>query len=875
MHPASQEPSDAGERWTARLRGATEDTAARESALIELRDEALRAQAEREPGFAAAYAYAAYLCVADACESATTDRDVDAWAAQARSACANDRFLTQRWSAELTYAEWLLAQGRSADAQARLAAFPRAEPRLRSQALLERRLRISIARAAHDVEAARAIHGEAPAAIAGAELPPAEGRLRAAIESELCRAEIDAGVPDLAALALAAERSLVDSIQGRVDTPEGCEAWVRLRLDEALFALATEAFERAARICDEVLASPLDVQTSERLELLACLAIALDEHSRQGGDGYERALKVLDEVLRLAQPATGLALNARLMRAEMKLRTGDVDAAEIELRECAGLDALPANGVTSLEPRVRRRALLACAARLSARRRGEPDAASLESLRARRDELARALDESCAEWTRVAPRAGGVGLLYWGGQRFAVSELMRAEIELAPGTHGVERALDVLTRAQCAGSLARELASGPQPGWTQVREELLAPGRGILIVFPSLNDSDLLLVDQGGAVHVRLRASRDALVSAVNEALERIALPPGGAGEASASREEDVDSALATLRELVLPDEILPRLRSWNEIHILGTDICGQLPWECLPLDGAPLGVAKAVAHLPSLPAGYWISRRERSRTGSAAFDLAVIAAPRLSAQLASEHPAQIPFAIGAEEQRALLSSLSTDRVRWISGLDANLDQLASPDVAGASVLSVFAHGVYLSGRERPAALLLAEGTQHGGLLTCDDIEALERTPALVELLACGAGRGPARVGDDCGAHMASSFHRRGTCDVIVSRASLSLEATLELARHLNLALAEPGATPAEALRRARGALRSEARFRDPFYWGSVSLEGLGFGTSIHWVAPRTERPPLLWLAAGAALVLIGTGAWRLRRLRAPSPRAC
>jgi CHAT domain-containing protein len=145
-------------------------------------------------------------------------------------------------------------------------------------------------------------------------------------------------------------------------------------------------------------------------------------------------------------------------------------------------------------------------------------------------------------------------------------------------------------------------------------------------------------------------------------------------------------------------------------------------------------------------------------------------------------------------------------------------------------VLQFLTHGLYDPMRSRPAALLLSPGRADDGRLFGDAIEAELPAPELVILSACGAARGPARLGDDGVTSLGGAFLSAGARCVILSRYDLELEATLLLTRHL-FARLDGGDSPAEALRAARAELSADPRFAHPFFHAGVQAVGLGGGT--------------------------------------------
>ena len=165
--------------------------------------------------------------------------------------------------------------------------------------------------------------------------------------------------------------------------------------------------------------------------------------------------------------------------------------------------------------------------------------------------------------------------------------------------------------------------------------------------------------------------------------------------------------------------------------------------------------------------------------------------------------------------------------VRVLQGEAATLASLRSLDPGRARIFQFLGHGVRDYELERPARLVLAFDDAHDGLVSCLDVEADGAAAELVLLTSCRSGGGPTRRGDGAMSHLGGSFLRCGARAVVASPTDLALEPALRMSATVHEALAA-GASPAEALRRARAALVADGEWADAFFHAQYRVLGLG-----------------------------------------------
>ncbi len=567
-----------------------------------------------------------------------------------------------------------------------------------------------------------------------------------------------------------------------------------------------------------------------RASLLSARGQALTELSRKEPALESKAIAAFDEARAIPEFASADALIMEMRYAGLKIRRGELAGAQ-ELLESARSRLDPWKqlrdplGTSAMEAE-----LETIAARLALARGGGADVLE-PRLRALTDAVHRRIEL----WSLTPNRQGGLGFLHYGLRRSFLGALIDLSVAVHGPRTGAERALEELMRVQAESTLVRRLG-GETGDLDSVRRELLDEERGMLIYLPAPEGSHVFALDREGLAYAEL----------------------------------DPESSL-TQSEL-LPPEVLERLREWRGVTIVGADLLGHVAFEQLPLgsDG-PLGIARAVDYLPSLPLGLALRRREKPEAPE--LDLVVVGAPVTSPAVRDDWPDLAPLDFGAEEARDLTLAYAPSRTLVLSGSDATRARLVEVDLSRTRSLQFLAHAVQDGGIERPAAIVLTGEGEDEGLLTCDDAEELS-APPLVLLFACRAGLGPERPGDEASGHLGGAWLVAGACAVVLSDSDLDLGPSLRLAAWMHDRLVHHGASPAEALRFAREQLVAEGRVLGDT--GRVRVLGLGQEPLYPEAPPEvgvarapTSRSSDVWLlgAAGlAAAALVAAAAARRAR---------
>ncbi len=320
--------------------------------------------------------------------------------------------------------------------------------------------------------------------------------------------------------------------------------------------------------------------------------------------------------------------------------------------------------------------------------------------------------------------------------------------------------------------------------------------------------------------------------------------PPEERAEARAERIAVADreaAALATALDQRLVGPWRGLLAGKSRVVVVPDGALHYLPF-------APFFPGLAVTSLPSLTV--LLAQRRASAPaggttlvvmGDPVFDLddprATEDAQRAALREAGPSRVQrLPFTRRESEAVASLVPASARRL-WLD-FDATKDKLG-PALGRPRYLHLATHGVLDAAHPERSGLLFsrttADGRPQDGFLSLAEIYDLELKSELVTLSACETALG-AEVRGEGLIGLTRGFLHAGARAVLASLWKVNDQATERLMRAFYRGLLEQHLPPAVALARAQEALRSEERYRAPYYWAGFVLQGeFGAARPKHW----------------------------------------
>ncbi|MEO1037038.1 MAG: CHAT domain-containing tetratricopeptide repeat protein [Pseudomonadota bacterium] len=392
--------------------------------------------------------------------------------------------------------------------------------------------------------------------------------------------------------------------------------------------------------------------------------------------------------------------------------------------------------------------------------------------------------------------------------------------------------LDQLDQQLASAAPRRASVSGAEIVTAAGVQDALAPNEALLTIYLGDNAGFVWLLGSDGLRSERLRDPDKIADSAV-----RIAR--------GLRERRDVQRDLAELSAQLLP--LLPA----NDVERLFLSVDGPLSY--LPLDLLTIPATTttllerfAVVNLPT-PAVLTYENGSAADTADIGVDVFVdptftASDPRLPNDQRDTPAADTRLgastlgtqdwnrlAYTAQEAVSIDKRFGSARVRVREGPAANRDAVLQLDGAGAQILHLATHGVVNSERPELTGLMLSRfdpaGQAIDGFVGTRDIYSLQLDASLVVLSACETALGREIRGEGL-VGLTRAFMYAGADQVVASLWQVSDSATAYLMDAFYAAYLE-SFDAAAALQQAKQAVRSQRRWRDPYYWSGFVLYGV------------------------------------------------
>jgi CHAT domain-containing protein len=543
---------------------------------------------------------------------------------------------------------------------------------------------------------------------------------------------------------------------------EDADQWAYLRLYEATIRKHQGELAGAVSAYRDVLdAAPLGhpTRSDARFELIE-LYVALGR--------VPEAEQQLEAVLEGRDAPRPDRLTYQLAKAyhhaEVAEAKGDLATAESSLR--AALDAdLPRDWEWLLYDRLGR-VLEARGGHVEASAAYERAIATVEAMRASFEE------EELQEWLLARKREPYESLFVLhvehGELHLALQTMERARARAfldafiratSPGKHSEAQPLDAVLRAEALPGLVRQLERSPVVALRPIDDLLAAvEGHHVLMYFWAKRRLWLVTLRDGEPTLTALPLTHDEL----ERQLTRLLADP------------DDETVAAALGRALVPAEVLPA--RGRPLHVVTDGLLGELPFGALLVDGHPLVLDHAIAHVPSLNVLAAWSQQRAPASGPAV----VLGDPQGDLPSAAMEVTEVAALLGAVPRR---------------GTEARIEVLR--EARRASVLHVATH----AGHDALGPwLALADGRAH-----TDAILEMEASPELVVLATCQSA---SRPGDTMWGSLGAAFLAAGSQAVLATLWSVDDALTRRFVLRF---YREGGATaPVEALARTQRAFAAE-----------------------------------------------------------------
>jgi CHAT domain-containing protein len=181
------------------------------------------------------------------------------------------------------------------------------------------------------------------------------------------------------------------------------------------------------------------------------------------------------------------------------------------------------------------------------------------------------------------------------------------------------------------------------------------------------------------------------------------------------------------------------------------------------------------------------------------------------------------------QEARALTELAGAARTIQALDFRASVEMMRGPEIAGARIVHIAAHGILDATRPERSGLVLSlvdrDGRARDGVLRLGDIFALSLSAELVVLSGCQTGLGRQMRGEGL-VGLTRAFMYAGAPRVVSSLWRVDDQATAQLMTRFYRHLLIGGLRPAAALRAAQGELAADPRWSAPYFWAGFVLHG-------------------------------------------------
>lgn len=440
------------------------------------------------------------------------------------------------------------------------------------------------------------------------------------------------------------------------------------------------------------------------------------------------------------------------------------------------------------------------------------------------------------------PRRAG----YFGDKRAvyaATVETLAALERREPGRGWGERGLAVVQRAK-ARDLLDALGSGRRPATPLHAAELRTRVREGAVLEYFLGESNLYLwVIRPGGIRFHDLGAREPVLATVTRLHHDLA--------------SDLEPKPNTLKALsrVLLGAARPLSRNGGPLRIAPDGALRYLPFELLedPANpGVPLVERRAVSYLPSASTLAALGSSERP-AGVRLLGVGNPVVARQSAgpptprELLVERFGLAPLPASTREIASAARLLGGQAIE-ITGDRATKKALREAVARGARVVHLATHTVIDERPGRGAAILLTASGDDDGLLSPEEITALDGRSDLTVLAACRTALGSGEESQAL-ASLTGSFLAAGSRAVLATLWDVGDAETAAFMEQFYFELGR-GLPPAEALQAAKNRLRADSRWNRPSLWSGYVLIG-----EAPAVVPR-RIPWAMWITGAVAILL-------------------
>jgi CHAT domain-containing protein len=231
-----------------------------------------------------------------------------------------------------------------------------------------------------------------------------------------------------------------------------------------------------------------------------------------------------------------------------------------------------------------------------------------------------------------------------------------------------------------------------------------------------------------------------------------------------------------------------------------------------------------------------------------------------------------LPRLFYAQRELLAISDLAGSESALYTKYAATRDNLLRIDLSQFRILHVVTHGILNNAEPELSGFYLSLVDSNDqpltGFVGLADIYNLNAPLDLVVLSACQTSLGQNQRGEGL-IGLTRGFMYAGAASVVASLWEVDDEVTAELMKHFYTHMLRDGMTPPAALRAAQNTIRSQSKWKAPYFWAGFTIQG---DPDVNLKAPPQfiRRSFAKFIVGGVLLVslLAVAGYWYRRRTR-------
>jgi len=420
----------------------------------------------------------------------------------------------------------------------------------------------------------------------------------------------------------------------------------------------------------------------------------------------------------------------------------------------------------------------------------------------------------------------------------------------------------------------------PTISYEEIQRQLSDSNTSLLEFSLGETHSFAWLITKDGIQSYQL-ADRQTIENAANTLVDILQKPP-----VDPDKERQLESAISDVSRLVL-EPVSAQLHTARLI-VIADGALQYVPFQVLkafPNAGEPLVAQFDIVEAPSASALASV-RQERMHRNSGSkmligFGDAIFSpdyassSSRLNKEDANSLRADdgrnartLPRLFQAKRELRTIAGLAGTESSLYVGYNATRHNLLNVDLSQYRILHVVTHGKLDDSQPELSGLYLslvdANGQPLDGFVGLADIYRMHAPMDLVVLSACQTALGKELRGEGL-IGLTRGFMYAGAASVVASLWQVDDAASAELMKHFYTYLLQDGMTPPAALRAAQNKIRSQPKWRSPYYWAGFTIQG---DYDLNFKSPPQVTRNVEKLVAGLVISVLGVGGvqWYLRR---------